>query len=1591
MNRRISIPSIALLLWLAATVFARQPVANLHASPLQSDDPTIYYEDSKSKELLAKAQGFEARGAWKEAILWYMKAAERYPDDLHPVDEQGRLVLAGGEAAAKSTVRRSVSEYVFRKLSALPPPALKIYREELGFDAKARMEFEKARNENNIVRLEFLIDKYFPASMTDEAIDYLANTYIENGKTADALFHLKRLLNSYPDSNIPRGTIVAKIAFLSAMTPKLETELKYAGDMSALGKEGGEVISTGAVHITVRDFIKELSAALAPNADLQGKYERKLPKPILSPQDVYYAEPRAIKGEIRRWSSDDLMVGTKAGSYAQIEGMELPSDYYRNLGPARSFIPAYADINGKKYLFAQNGFDTMALNPSNGKLYWSTSAISSAPKEDRQGQRQRQPRPVGPIVFSCIVDGEDVVVNCYTDRAGLSRSSSPMTIRAIQARTGKLLWDIRDANANDKAFDDLLFASPPIVSGNKVYAAATTSGSGEQEVYLLLFDRGSGALLKKIFLCAADAASAPGYANFSMRAPPSIVCSGGVIYCQTNIGNIAAISGTTGNILWVSEYKRRRSEGDNRLQRQPSTQLAVRSIPGPPIVFRNFVYVLPSDSSNLIVMMKENGKVLRDDLLDKPYFQCHLVDISMGFLYIAGSDLLALDLREKDKPKILRSAAPTSGRGFVSNGYYYAACADAMVIFEPATWKILAEKRWDADDAGNIILAGDSIISQSPTGKLVCFANYETVQREFAAKIRQDPVSVDAIGHYADMMLKNGKFGVAVESYERLLWLTDEVAGCEKESLKARTSLYIAYRKCAEEYEAKKDSSANNTERAIALYRKAKRFASGAQEIADVSLKLARLFEEATAWSEAVLEYQEIVLNCGGAQYADDDVRKSVKTHASARIADIVAQRGSGVYSSIEREAETALGKLDPTPSACVDFIGKYPNSKAAAGFALAAAERLSRNEQWKALLFLLRNIQQEHALLFDELSVRLMIVDALEHAGDWERLERELDILGDKFKGREVESPKGKIAIDRYVLDKRKVCVGKRTAAVPLTHPLKEEGSIGKMVPVYDGVMLAECPYPLMPSGVRPPFLAPSLEFFQNGSSIELRDLASGAIAWKIPHPGGFPGFFVKELGGKIVVERVMPSKKETVNSGDIIAMMDGTPLAADAIERFWRDVTSKPISSTLELTVMRNGKPVNLSVPIEPFPLTCRPAIVGAAFTRDYSLVVAWEDAVACFNTEKGAQRWMYGTQGSNRAIDALAVCGGTVLVGEIETPDVVWARREAQAPRTRPIVDALIGFSETTGELLWSRTLIQAAQTNPGGEWARDQRSRKDVITLFASDYSDLAAVQYSPLPNQMTLYLIDPNGNNNLQKTVTSIRGASLVAGDLENGRIAVAMSNANETVKVSCISIDRRINGKLGILWEKGVNNQQLSQWLASYGAVSSLVIGKNYAVLAVPTQDIVVFDISRSGEEFPIAVQIGDDKRNSRGVCALSPRDILYVYSFDQTSNETRLAYLSAYDLKTKKLLWDEPAPYGESPKPIIISGEPNFVVLFNQYGTMAGGVRSGPFLLLYSNEKSGALVMDIPRLAPINNLCVWLHRRKLYALIDGMVKVYGN
>lgn len=197
-------------------------------------------------------------------------------------------------------------------------------------------------------------------------------------------------------------------------------------------------------------------------------------------------------------------------------------------------------------------------------------------------------------------------------------------------REGYALWMRGGVDERDPILGDVVFTGAPAVLAGRVFIMGTRytgAADARAEAYLFGFDAASGKLLFSRFLCSGAEVS-----RFEIRLGSDRLRRkdrvelgspaaerGGMLYCLTNLGVVAAVHAFTGEIRWLFKYNRIFSQNPDSYYRDTFIDTGGWK-DGLPMLHGNLLYFTPEDSRFLYcldVQPDVEGYIILDDPVEK--------------------------------------------------------------------------------------------------------------------------------------------------------------------------------------------------------------------------------------------------------------------------------------------------------------------------------------------------------------------------------------------------------------------------------------------------------------------------------------------------------------------------------------------------------------------------------------------------------------------------------------------------------------------------------------------------------------------------------------------------------------------------------------------------------------------------------------------------------------------------------------------------------------------------------------------------------------------------------------------------------------
>ncbi len=376
-----------------------------------------------------------------------------------------------------------------------------------------------------------------------------------------------------------------------------------------------------------------------------------------------------------------------------------------------AMLPAVAEIDGRPLVFFTNGIKVLAIDPARaagGPL--EPAVVWRHPKDGaiRYGLPWSHSQGTSRPPAGAVVDGLRVYVNVFTQlarepqkmRRNQDAFEGPSAIRALDARTGELIWDTDALETSDsegepikrvaQLFDRryVCFCGPPIVRGERIYVPAMSSPRSGRECFVACFRTSDGEPLWKTSV----AAFATSQDVISITA---LAEEGGTLAVASNFGVVAALDAATGRVEWLRSYL------------EQADRPGGRPLPSAPVISGSTVYVLAQDATTPLAFDRWNGRALPWPEVAVAWEDVDVLAGRVGdWLVFTGRQSCALRMSDGKLANLGLEDAPGVGRPALAGGRLFAPSKTSLKIFETSTWKLEDTRPWAAGGQGGNVAVG---------------------------------------------------------------------------------------------------------------------------------------------------------------------------------------------------------------------------------------------------------------------------------------------------------------------------------------------------------------------------------------------------------------------------------------------------------------------------------------------------------------------------------------------------------------------------------------------------------------------------------------------------------------------------------------------------------------------------------------------------------------------------------------------------------------------------------------------------------------------------------------------------------------------
>jgi hypothetical protein len=733
----------------------RLPLAALLllATPPQDPAPDKPYEDrlaidSVTEDFQKRWEKAETEKDWPELLKLFDGAVERFPHRL---------------AQPEPDVRRwlRLPAVLNDRLAAILPESAREDREIVAEQLLGTIQDREGRAR--------VIEKYGYTRAGRRAIEQAANFDYDEGRLRDAIRGWSRAMEARlsPD-------LVARLAHAHAAAGDFGALEALRAQAEHVGCKGE--VSVGGTRRELHDFLALLlssSGTLAPP-------DPKVPLPLAHPLASFRP-------------STEVSLGT----------YDLKGDQGalgRRDGGSREWImrPAIVRSDGHDRAIVTNGLRVIAFDAAAAEGGSLENAVEwRYPKEGTV----RYWMPTISTVYGGTLPQVGVTVaegrafatmfSAQSRQAQVGRRpdrfDGPGAIRALDLATGALLWDTDtlEVDAADGSHKRLLddfpfgrlnfcFAGPPVVRGDRLYAAAMTM-TPERTCYIVCLEPATGGLRWCRWV-----GSAPAMRERS--SVPAFTEEEGTILVSTNFGILAALDSETGAIDWLAKYE---TQGN-------------RPFTNPPIFHHSLVYVLAQDSDRPLVYDRWTGRQaempeLKGGLLylcgdhrevsstvpgecpqckqklERPWREVtRLVGRAGRRMIFTGATNWAVDTDSGTVVRLGESDLPRPPAGSLVEGFLYLPSRTLLNVYDTATGEKRESLPWQGgEDTGQLVVSESLCAYMSD--KLELFTSLPALKERFTAKVDASPPRAEPCRQLARLLEGSGRTKESVLYYRRAL------------------------------------------------------------------------------------------------------------------------------------------------------------------------------------------------------------------------------------------------------------------------------------------------------------------------------------------------------------------------------------------------------------------------------------------------------------------------------------------------------------------------------------------------------------------------------------------------------------------------------------------------------------------------------------------------------------------------------------------------------------------------------------------------------------------------------------------------------
>ena len=963
MRRPLSTPAVfAALLALAGqpsatSAQADKPRKPNAGEPAKTLSPTSYLNTSfQAQEALDRVRTHLHNKNWSAAAATYQDIGEKFGHYLIDI-APGRYV--------------SIRRYVNIQVAGWPKIGLAAYR--AAFEKAAETAMARGRGTGTVEGLVSIATRYYATETGARALDEASQLAIENGDFQSASQRYTDLLSNHPDREKHRLEWQTKRALCSAWQGDLTKLRKLDRELDTVSS--GSRVDWAGRSRTLGRFVKEMLAQIEESGSHPPLPSATGTQMFCGNADrsAFFATTPAV--EARLWRFTDF----GKGGFAGLEDREdlnvgTTSAYLRSLGSGRllTSIPVF----GGGRLYCHDNRSVWAIDPdSTDKPVWRADLFSS-PSVDARWTSEDEP----PNQFTTLwADGRLFVhLEHKPGKTGGAEAHKTSALACLDAATGKTVWqnDLKDLAS---AFEDLRLDGAPLLHHGKLFVVARRRKAfGFETCLLLCLEPQTGRLLWRTHIGEAPTGSYGYYRP--TRAHPA--ATGDMVIVHTNLGTVAAVSATTGHVIWLTAYPSRYAD-DSEMAWSTRMGRPVRSWQyQPTMLWRDTVLCVPLDLEEILILKQKDGRIHKRIPLERLFNPDTLLGLHDDLLYAVGNQVVCFDL-SAGKIAWQRPLAEGQllGRGVVTAGGLFIPTNRALLHY-PLDGGPAKTFSWKPKEAGNLIALPDQIVVAA-ADSLSGLVSVDAALTRLTDRMKQRPEDHGRALALADLAFDIGENSQGLDAVREAV---DRLGGFARihddqtrrqlfqRLLELSRRLSRTTKQPARPPQASIQGPANigDLDAAIDLLKMAGQCTTQPQEQVIYRLLLAGVQLRRGRPGAAVLTYQQILSDRSlrrlrlrilrelmppesGATFgsADEEVESLVGFRVEKWIDGLIRRYGRGAYAAVEDRARDRLKVARATEDtvALLEVAEAFPNSRTRTDALLAHARLALALHQQRAAL----------------------------------------------------------------------------------------------------------------------------------------------------------------------------------------------------------------------------------------------------------------------------------------------------------------------------------------------------------------------------------------------------------------------------------------------------------------------------------------------------------------------------------------------------------------------------------------------------------------------------------------------------------------